>query len=272
MKKYLIAIASLIFTLGLWAFWFEPAYFRIAHYSVHIPQLADRLGYKIAVISDIHTGSPFNSLDKLKKIVAQTNSEDPDLILIVGDLVIHGVIGGNFVEPSKIAQELKILKARDGVYGVLGNHDWWYDAKEVSSALKQNGVEMLDEAVKIIGSGENSFWLMGIGDFWEGKPNVEQNLKNVIDDRPVIAFTHNPDIFPSIPKRVNLTIAGHTHGGQVYFPFIGRPIVPSKYGEKYAIGHIMENGHHLFVSPGLGTSMLPVRFLVPPEVSVLTVQ
>jgi predicted MPP superfamily phosphohydrolase len=80
---------------------------------------------------------------------------------------------------------------------------------------------------------------------------------------------HNPDLFPEIPARVTLTIAGHTHGGQVYIPGIGRPIVPSQFGERFAVGHIVESGRHMFVSSGLGTSIIPVRFLVPPEVSVL---
>jgi len=81
-----------------------------------------------------------------------------------------------------------------------------------------------------------------------------------------------PDVFPEIPERVSLTVAGHTHGGQVYLPLVGRPVVPSRYGQRYAIGHIVENGRHLFVTPGLGTSIIPVRFLVPPEVSVLELQ
>lgn len=89
---------------------------------------------------------------------------------------------------------------------------------------------------------------------------------------PIIAFTHNPDVFPEIPSRVALTIAGHTHGGQVHVPIVGRPVVPSQYGERFAAGHIEEGGRHLFVSTGLGTSILPVRFRVPPEISILTVR
>ena len=94
-------------------------------------------------------------------------------------------------------------------------------------------------------------------------------LAAVPDEAPVLVFTHNPDLFPEIPERVSLTIAGHTHGGQVYLPGIGRPIVPSRYGERFAIGHVVERGRHLFVSSGLGTSILPVRFLVPPEVAAI---
>ena len=79
-------------------------------------------------------------------------------------------------------------------------------------------------------------------------------------------------LFPDVPARVSLTVAGHTHGGQVYVPFVGRPIVPSLYGERFAIGHVVEGGRHLFVTPGLGTSIVPVRFLVPPEISLLTLR
>ncbi|MDA0338941.1 MAG: hypothetical protein O2910_03760 [Proteobacteria bacterium] len=85
-------------------------------------------------------------------------------------------------------------------------------------------------------------------------------------------MTHSPDLFPTIPATVTLTIAGHTHGGQVKIPFIGRPIVPSRYGERFAIGHVVEDDRHLFVSAGVGTSIIPVRFLVPPEINVLTLQ
>src|SRR5262249_17410332 len=91
----------------------------------------------------------------------------------------------------------------------------------------------------------------------------------VPDDAPVLVITHNPDVFPEIPARVALTLAGHTHGGQVWLPLVGRPIVPSRYGQRYAIGHVVEDGGPLFVTPRIGTSIGAVRFLVPPEVSVL---
>ena len=83
------------------------------------------------------------------------------------------------------------------------------------------------------------------------------------------ALTPNPDVFVDIPNRVSMTFAGHTHGGQVNLPLIGRPITPSKYGQRFAVGHIEEDGRHLFVSPGLGTSIFPIRFRVPPEISLV---
>ena len=80
------------------------------------------------------------------------------------------------------------------------------------------------------------------------------------------------DVFPEIPERVALTLAGHTHGGQVALPWLGRPIVPSAHGERFAIGHVRERGRDLFVTSGLGTSILPVRFRVPPEISLVTIR
>jgi predicted MPP superfamily phosphohydrolase len=112
-------------------------------------------------------------------------------------------------------------------------------------------------------------WLGGVSDLWEGVHDVARTLRAVPDTVPVLLLTHNPDIFPTVPARVNLTLAGHTHGGQVRIPLYGPPIVPSRYGRRYAAGHVSENGRHLFVTTGTGTSILPVRFLVPPEIVVL---
>ena len=83
------------------------------------------------------------------------------------------------------------------------------------------------------------------------------------------SLTHNPDLFPTLSGRFSLLIAGHTHGGQVRVPLLGRPIVPSTYGQRFAFGHVVEGGRHMFVSPGLGTSILPVRLRVPPEITLL---
>jgi predicted MPP superfamily phosphohydrolase len=92
----------------------------------------------------------------------------------------------------------------------------------------------------------------------------------VPQDEPVLLLTHNPDVFPDVPARVTLTLAGHTHGGQVALPILGRPVVPSRYGQRYADGLVMEDGRALFVSSGIGTSILPVRFRVPPEIAIVT--
>jgi predicted MPP superfamily phosphohydrolase len=185
-----------------------------------------------------------------------------------GDFV-ETPLGWRMAEPEEIAAELKRLRAKAGVFATLGNHDWWYDSNRVRRALEKEGIRVLDnQAVKIERQGK-TFWLAGFADAWAGHPNVEETLRQITDDAPVIAVTHNPQIFPTIPARVALTIAGHTHGGQIWLPFIGRPVIRDW---PYPIGHIIEGGRHLFVTPGIGTSICPVRFGAPPEISLLTIK
>jgi predicted MPP superfamily phosphohydrolase len=176
------------------------------------------------------------------------------------------------MEPETIAGELKALHARYGVYAVLGNHDWWYDGERVRRALQAAGIHVLENEVARVQKDGHTFWLAGLADFWTRTQRIEGTLRQIPDAGPVIAVTHNPDIFPNIPARVSLTIAGHTHGGQVNLPLIGRPKVPSLFGQRYAAGHVEENGRHLFVTTGIGTSMIPVRLGVPPEIVVLTLK
>jgi predicted MPP superfamily phosphohydrolase len=139
----------------------------------------------------------------------------------------------------------------------------------VTTALQKEGIQVLEDDAVRIRRGSAHFWLVGLSDFWEGPHDLRKAFGKVSDGAPVLAFTHNPDVFPVMSNRFSLLIAGHTHGGQVHLPLLGRPIVPSMYGQRYAYGHVVENGRHLFVAPGLGTSILPVRFRVPPEVTVL---
>jgi predicted MPP superfamily phosphohydrolase len=226
---------------------------------------------RIAVISDLHAGSPYITIEKIHQIVEMTNSTQADLILLPGDFVIQGVPGGRFMEPETIASALKGLRARLGVFATLGNHDWWYNGQRVKRSLENAGITTLEnDAAKIERDGV-IIWMAGIGDKWAGAPDIASTLAKVDDSAPIIVLTHNPDIFPSIPAKVALTIAGHTHGGQVSLPILGRPIVPSDYGQRYAAGHIIEGSKHLFVTTGVGTSILPVRFRVPPEISLLTI-
>lgn len=267
-------LAAMVFALGaalgLWAFWLEPAGLRVAEHRLELPGWPEACGgLRIAVLADLHVGSPWNGLGKLERIVDATRATTPDLVLAPGDFVIQGVLGGRFVAPDAAARVLATTGAPLGTFGVLGNHDHWFDAARVATALDAAGVPTLEDRATTLTSGACSFSLVGVSDLWEGRHDLDGALADAAPDLPRIVFTHNPDLFPRMPADVVLTIAGHTHGGQVYLPGIGRPIVPSRFGERYAIGHVVEDGRHLFVSPGLGTSILPVRFLVPPEITVL---
>ena len=263
-------VGCVAFALGLWAFWLEPASLTVSEERVSLRWPAPR-SLRIAVLTDLHIGSPFNGIEKLRDMVDRTNAAEPDLICILGDLVIQGVVGGHFVAPEPIATELQRLRAPAGTVAVLGNHDGWFDHDRVSGALQRNGIRVVEDIAARLDTPAGPLWIAGVSDRWTGRHDLDAALSRVKDDgAPVIVLTHNPDLFPRVPDRVTLTLAGHTHGGQVRFPLIGRPIVPSQFGQRFAAGHVVENGRHLFVATGVGTSILPVRFRVPPTVTILT--
>jgi predicted MPP superfamily phosphohydrolase len=266
-KIYLVTQVVTV-ALALWAFWWEPNSLTLNTYDfVTPPELAAWRGKRIAIITDLHAGSPWINEAKIDKVVNLTLSAHPDLILMPGDFLINGVTGGTYMPPQVIAGHLKTLHAPLGVYAVLGNHDNWTDAPGMRKALESNGIPVLDdEARQIPGT---KLWLAGLSDFDTGKLEYKKALAAIPPGQFAICTTHEPDSFPLLPKTCPLTVAGHTHGGQVNLPLLGRMVVPSKYGSKYAQGFITENDRTVFVSTGIGTSIIPVRFRVPPEVSVL---
>lgn len=273
MNRVAVVLIFVAGGLGLWGLWLEPASLRNEDHEIGLPSWpAECAGLRVAVLADLHVGSPFNGLHNLDRVVALTRKRAPDLVLLAGDYVIQGVLGGRFVPPEEVARVLARLEAPAGVYAVLGNHDHWLDPARVEAALDAASIPVLEDRAVPITHGDCRFWLAGVSDYWEGPHDLAQALGGVPPSAPTLLLTHNPDLFPAVPARVTLSIAGHTHGGQVYIPGIGRPIVPSTDGERFAIGHIVEGGRHFFVSSGVGTSIIPVRFLVPPEVSFLTLR
>ena len=267
-RVLLLVILVSVAVLGGWGFWWEPRRLVVREISIELPCWRGE-PIRVALASDLHIGSPGNGIEKLDRVVARINQAKPDTVLLLGDYVIQGVIGGRFVPPETIADHLRALQAPFGVYAVLGNHDWWLDAPRVARAFNGVGIPVVEDRAVRIARGAAGFWLLGISDFWEGRHDVASALAYVKSEEPVIAMTHNPDVFPSIPDRVCVTVAGHAHGGQVALPLIGRPIVPSR--KRYAAGEITENGKRMFVTTGVGTSILPVRFRVPPEIVILRV-
>lgn len=269
----LLIIYTLFISLSVWGFFIEPNQLVIKREILSVPNWhKEHENLKFALIADIHAGAPFIRLDKLRKIVDLTNKEKPDVIFLLGDYVIKDVIGGEFIKPSIIAKELNKLKARYAIIAILGNHDWWYDGVRVRNALEPINIPVLENSAVKINCLGKSFWVAGLDDLSMRFPDVKMSLKKINDNNPVIMLSHSPDMFPFVPSRVSLTISGHTHGGQVNFPFFGRPIVPSFYGQRYAYGHIKENNRNLFVTSGIGTSRIPVRFGVTPEIVILTLK
>ena len=274
-KRLRIAfITMVLFALGIaiWAFFIEPNRLVTRHETVQIERWPVELSeLKIAVLSDIHAGGRFIDDGKLRLIVERTNQLQPDLIVILGDYVSGGR-GDHGMAPEQFAPLLKGFHAPLGVYTVLGNHDWWFDGERVRRALEANGIKVLENDITQIETRGRSFWLLGLADLWTRTPRHGESVAKVPEGDPIIAIAHNPDSFPGLPQRVRLFLAGHTHGGQVRLPLIGTLVHTSDYGDRYEAGHVFENGHHLFVTTGIGTSIVPVRFGVPPEIVLLTVK
>jgi uncharacterized protein len=268
-----VGLLAICLGLAVWAVVIEPG--RLVVKEVDLPLASwprDMPPLRIAVVSDLHTGAPHVDPAKLDRIVSLVNGRRPDVVVLLGDFVVHGVIGGRRVEPEVTAARLQPLRAPLGVFAVLGNHDWWYDGPRVARALRTAGIVVLDDESARLQHGGHPLWLVGLADFGTRTPDPARTTSSVPPADPLIVLTHNPDVFPLVPARVVITVAGHTHGGQVYLPLIGRPIVPSRYGQRYAIGLIEEGGRHLFVTSGIATSIIPVRFLVPPEIVLLVLR
>lgn len=234
------------------------------------------------ILSDLHLGGPHVGLGRLERIVAAAHALEPDLVLYLGDYAA----GHRFVTvPVRIAGAAPIMaraRGRMGRYAVLGNHDWWDDLTAQrqgggpnlhATALERAGIPVLsNRAVRLDG-----FWLAGVEDQlaifggkgrFTGLDDLPGTLAQVTDDTPVILMAHEPDIFVQVPARVALTLSGHTHGGQVRL-FGWSPVVPSRYGNRFAYGHVQEDGRDLVVSGGIGCSILPVRLGSPPEITVV---
>lgn len=267
----LAALGCVALALGAQAFWLEPASLRVTEERVTLPWPARPL--RIAVLTDLHVGSPFNGLDNLHRVVDLTNAAHADMVCLLGDLVIQGVLGGTAVAPEDIARELGRLQSRTGTFAVLGNHDGWLDRDRVRRALEANAIRVVEDTAVRVDTPASGVWIAGVSDLWTAPHDLGAAMSAVTSDaEPVLLLTHNPDLFPMVPARVALTIAGHTHGGQVRLPWIGAPVVPSRFGQRFAAGHIVEDGRHLFVATGVGTSIIPVRFRVPPAVTILQVE
>ena len=287
-----VASGALVSTvaLGGYAMGVEPMLrLNVTRYRLTPAGWPPGLKLTLAALADVHAVVPGMSVERIRQICAAANALNPDLTLLLGDYT-RGRKQGWTVPSAAWAKALGTLRAPLGVHAVLGNHDWWDDlgvqqkgeGMPVSyRALSDNGLSVYhNRSIRLTKDGR-PFWLAGLGDQlamlparrkgivkWAHLDDLPATLAQVTDDAPVILMAHEPDIFPSVPARVNLTLSGHTHGGQVRVMGYS-PVVPSKYGNRYAYGHIREDGRDLIVSGGLGCSMIPVRLGVPPEILLI---
>ena len=259
---------------------------RVTSYRPALPNWPAALALRIAVLADPHFNKPFMPLWRAEEIVERTNALAPDLVVLLGDFDTSHRLVMEHYDHADVAHVLAQLRAPLGVVAVMGNHDWWADERalqrergplRIAEALERAGIRCLENSAERFFWKEHPFWIAGLGDQYafrlpgggyRGVDDLPATLAAIDDDAPVILLAHEPDIFPSVPDRVALTLSGHTHGGQIVLAGYA-PVVPSRYGRRYRYGHIVENERHLIVSGGLGCSILPVRIGMPPEIVMI---
>ena len=251
-------------------------HFDITRRTFAIPDLPPELrGLCIVQLSDIHHG-PWIPIQHVRTIVATANRLNPDVILLTGDYVHRSAA---YITP--VVNELARLRAAIGIVGVLGNHDWWEDGPLMQREFARVGIPLIDNGRQfvtpqrqLVGHATAGLCLAGVGDLYTDTQRYDAALGGVSQDIPRLLLSHNPDVAedPALAVhgyRVDLMLSGHTHGGQIYIPGIGSPIVPSQFGQKYARGLVRGPVCPVFISRGLGHTVLPVRIGVRPEMALI---
>jgi predicted MPP superfamily phosphohydrolase len=273
-----LALLGVGYLLCVWTFLVEPKTLRVHRLEVAsagwtAPPL------RIGIISDTHVGAPHVDVPRLRATLQRLNQEKPDLIVFLGDYA-----GGHEPAATRAAPDRSLVlrgvaalataQAPLGEVAVLGNHDWWYDGPAIRAQLRSAGLAVLDNTAIRVPRHGGPFWVAGLADMEskEQQPSSSEALAEVPASEPVIMLTHFPDPFSEVPARVALTLAGHTHCGQVVIPFVGRIVHASHGAKRWACGLYDEGGRKLFVTSGLGVSILPVRFRAPPEIAIVTLR
>ena len=271
-----LVLFAVVYVLGVWAFLAEPQVLVVRHVAIESPTWSGP-PLRIGILSDTHAGAPHVTPARVARTVARLSAERPEIIVFLGDYA-----GSH--EPAAVraqAERSTILRgvaalgrahAPLGRVAVLGNHDWWYDGPAIETALRRAGITVLEnDAVRVARPG-GAFWIAGLADLdsQRTEPSAKTALAAVPPGEPVVLLTHWPDAWPLVPPRVALTLAGHTHCGQVDLPILGRLVHASRASARWACGRYDKGGRILYVTGGLGTSILPVRFRAPPEIVIVT--
>lgn len=276
-KSSAAAAAVLILLAGgclLWALFIEPNLLTVRRAETRIDGWPRSIGeVKIVVLSDLHL-RPAWSGTHLERIARKVNAEAPDLIFFLGDF-INGTGGtGSNLSEAELTAFLKQFHAPLGVYAVLGNHEFWYGYTRIRTAVENAGITVVENRSVPIRCRKGILHVCGAGDLFTGEVDLERAFADIPDGEAVLFLTHNPHLLEFLePGRVAVAFAGHTHGGQIRLPWIGSDFLPASVRPRHEPGlHRTSNGNMFFLSSGIGTSPLPIRWNCPPEIGVLTIR
>lgn len=271
-----IALGAFFVAIGVYAALIEPRSLLVNELTV---VSADWHGapLRVAAIGDTHVGGPHVDSSRVARIVREINALHPDLVVLLGDYGA-GHVPEDECEPSRKREILAGLatfaglQARYGVVAVLGNHDSWYGRSSIRKALEEACITVLWNGNKVVHrDAGGDVVLAGVADEMTGRPDFKASLEGAPAGADTIVLSHSPEPFADMPRGPALMLAGHTHCGQVTLPFAGRPVLPIAHKE-YGCHLVHENGKTLFVTSGIGTTFLPVRFLNPPEIVLVTLR
>lgn len=262
----LLLLALAIVGKGLWNARAEPIVrtgaIAVADWPVGTPPL------RVLLVSDTHVAGPDMSPDRLRAILRRLNRLNPDLILLAGDFHSGKIPATRHYSAAELTAPFAEAKARLGVVAVLGNHDYWFQPEPIARGLRAAGVTVLrNGAVR-----RGPLVVGGVDDEVTHHDSLKRTwaAMDKLGAGPRILVTHSPDIVPHLPAPVAAVFAGHTHCGQIALPLIGALSYASAYGDRFACGAMTDHGQKLFVGAGLGTSILPLRYGVPPDVWLVT--
>jgi predicted MPP superfamily phosphohydrolase len=246
----------------------EPGWIDVEPVRLTLPRLSPAFdGYRIVQISDLHADYWMNR-DRLASIVELVNREKPDLVAITGDFVTYTPE----VFANDLISTLRQLQARDSTVAVLGNHDHWTDAGTVREIIRASGIVNVSNTVHTLQRDNELLHIAGIDDYWEKQDRLDLVLDALPhDNHAAVLLAHEPDYadISAQTGRFDLQISGHSHGGQVIFPFMGPPILPT-YGQKYPVGLYRVGTMLQYTNRGLGMVAPAVRFNCRPEITVFT--
>ena len=272
---------------GSWAFALEPGFMlNVTSYDLDPAGWPAGLRLKVVVIADIHACEPWMSAERIRHICDVANALQPDVIVLLGDyqagmrMVTAPVYPDEWGEAMSVprgaagrlrrARKPRHLARRPAGRERRRGRDRHPHAgsRGRARARQRRRAREQGRARRVDRRASPTRCTTGIAPArrWIGRDDLEGTLKRVTDDAPVILLAHEPFIFPRVPARVTLTLCGHTHGGQVMLPFIGNPLLLRRVRAGHAYGHVIEDGRHMIVSAGLGTSIVPARFMRPPEI------
>lgn len=268
-RRWALLIGLLVLILigrGLWNASAEPIVRSAAVQVADWPEGAPPM--RILLVSDTHVAVPDMPPERLAAIMRRFNKLKPDLILLAGDFHSGKTLSTRHYSAAELTAPFAEAKAKYGVIAVLGNHDYWFQPEPIAKGMKAAGVTVLrNQAVR-----RGPLVVGGVDDEVTNHDNLKRTYAamDALGPGPRILTTHSPDIVPDLPVPVDAVFAGHTHCGQIALPFVGALTHASKYGDRFACGDMTDGKQRLFVGAGLGTSILPLRYGVPPDVWLVT--